>query len=193
MRRAISVLLALLGSPAIADAICDDLWLSRNAVMDRAGFCFESPLGLALFDNKDCFGTDVTLTSPEEELLAAIQDYEEELACAVDTSATSLEIGDLDIRLRLSSIPVRDSTESACLGWQGRRALLLTGTYEGARVSGSVEEGDTILSQHQSYEDSFGRFWSYYTVTTRIGLPSPVIAAGWTYENLFETCDKIAG
>ena len=34
--------------------ICDDLWLTRNLIFDRAGYCFGSVLGKSVFDNEGC-------------------------------------------------------------------------------------------------------------------------------------------
>ena len=43
----LALLCALLASPAAASDVCDDLWFTRNLIMDRAGYCFGSVLGRA--------------------------------------------------------------------------------------------------------------------------------------------------
>ena len=54
MRFLTVVFLLLTPVTAVADALCDELWLTRNMVFDRAGYCFGSNLGEAIFDNSDC-------------------------------------------------------------------------------------------------------------------------------------------
>jgi hypothetical protein len=39
-----------------AGNICDQLWYARNAIFDRAGYCFSSARGKAAFDNTGCTG-----------------------------------------------------------------------------------------------------------------------------------------
>ncbi|EBA16598.1 hypothetical protein RSK20926_22774 [Roseobacter sp. SK209-2-6] len=67
--RVISFVFALSALPlstttAFADESCNDLWFTRNAIINQAGFCFGSNLGQALFDNGDCIAKSVPL-SPE--------------------------------------------------------------------------------------------------------------------------------
>jgi len=57
MRAFLALLLAALAAPAAALEICDELWFTRNLIYDRAGYCFSSPLGRAVFDNSDCTGS----------------------------------------------------------------------------------------------------------------------------------------
>ncbi|MEM6727765.1 MAG: DUF4453 domain-containing protein [Pseudomonadota bacterium] len=185
----------LVSFPTFASALefCDDYWLSRNMIFDRAGLCFSSALGRATFNNDDCLGGDVTLTTDEQVFVDAIEQFEEEFACNVDTTRTRLAVEDLDIRLRLTRFPLRDPTESACIGWQGGRVLLFEGFDENGRVTGSIMRGDNILSSHFEGRDLRGRVWNYYTVRREIPGPEVIVAAGWTFQEVFNPCDMIAG
>ena len=55
MRFVLTFLLSLCVTPAFALDHCEEWWFTRNLVFDRAGYCFSSPLGQAVFDNSDCF------------------------------------------------------------------------------------------------------------------------------------------
>ena len=58
---------------AAQNAFCQQLWLSRMTVLDRAGQCFDSPLALALFDNADCVGeVDATRLFPFDAAILSI-------------------------------------------------------------------------------------------------------------------------
>ena len=57
MRRA-AICAFVVAGPAAADERCHDLWFARNAIMDRAGYCFGSVLGQAVFDNEGWYRQD---------------------------------------------------------------------------------------------------------------------------------------
>jgi len=38
----------------VADLSCEELWIARNEIFDRNGYCFRSERGQAYFDNSDC-------------------------------------------------------------------------------------------------------------------------------------------
>lgn len=106
------VILTSAAKPAFAEntgGYCDDLWFSRNQIMDRAGYCFSSRLGQSIFDNSDCTGTSVEVeveVEPEDQLLLeAIREQEAYFECRVNTRRTRLEIEDVAFRLRLDDLP----------------------------------------------------------------------------------------
>ncbi len=43
-----------LGEADVADLSCEELWIARNEIFDRNGYCFRSERGEAYFDNSDC-------------------------------------------------------------------------------------------------------------------------------------------
>lgn len=153
---------AALAGPSAADEVCGDLWFTRNLVMDRAGYCFGTTLGRAVFDNGDCTGSTVSLGAGEQRLIARILDAEARNGCAVDTAQETLGIGfdDLAVRRLLRDQPLRAVTESTCIGWQGEPEPLRAGHDPAAPVLGRIEAGDFVLFRHRPVDG-----WSYVTVT----------------------------
>ena len=184
--RWMAILAFAVASPAVADEFCHDLWLARNAIMDRAGYCFGSVLGQAVFDNADCVGKSVSLTPDAQATVARIQERESENACRVNTKQTTLDVKALELRLDLVHQPVRDLYESACLGWLGPVTPLRAGHDGGAAVVGEVHRGDFVLYSHEPVGD-----WAYVTVSDSDWL---VITAGWMdFSSVDETCTDYAG
>ena len=66
---------------AFAGETCEDLWFTRNLIMDRAGYCFGSALGQSLFDNGDCLGKSVVLDAASSRLVQELRAREAQFAC----------------------------------------------------------------------------------------------------------------
>lgn len=61
---------------------CDDLWIARNEIFDRNGYCFRSARGQDYFDNSDCTSDSQEILSPLEwENVRLIQSVESEKQC----------------------------------------------------------------------------------------------------------------
>ena len=190
--KALLQLLALLASliavPALAEDACDDVWFTRNLHFDRAGYCFGSALGQAIFDNSNCVGQDITLDPRARDQVAKIRELEAYFGCNVDTSRTWIEIGDMAIRRQLYDLPIRDDFESGCLGWQGAPLPLRAGIGPGTPVIGRIEPGDYVLLSFMPVQG-----WSYVTIHT------PDFAAlksgGWVPDAAFvpDACAGWAG
>ena len=170
--RVLSVLLILVATPAMANEACHDLWFTRNLIMDRAGYCFGSTLGKAVFDNSDCTGKSVTLGENWQQQVSRLRARETQLECKVDTSRPFLDLPDADIRRRLNTLPVRDEFESACIGWLKSDLSLHASTHAASTVVGVVSPGDNVSFRH----DAVGE-WNYVTVT---GKDWGYKSAGWT-------------
>lgn len=139
----------MLAGSALADE-CHDLWFTRNLVMDRAGYCFGSALGQAQFDNTDCLGKSVSLSPEWQRFVMRLQQEERARGCRVNTAQTVLDLPDAPLRRSLETLPIVDSTESACLGWRASPAPLYAGTNLGSRVTGYVQQGDNLYFGHLS-------------------------------------------
>lgn len=175
-------------SPSLgaADEYCEDLWFTRNAIMDRAGYCFGSNLGQSIFDNSDCLGKSVSLSAEDQAMVAELQALEREGDCRVDTSKRSLSLADLAQRRLLRHFPLRDNSETACLGWRGRSVALHAGPDDTTAVIGKITPGDTIGYSHlpQGY-------WDYVQVFDDNWV---LKSAGWTDLHVSpKTCSNIAG
>ncbi|WP_295813988.1 DUF4453 domain-containing protein [uncultured Nitratireductor sp.] len=160
--RWLPVLLTLIATPAAANESvgCQDIWFTRNLVMDRAGYCFATPLGQALFDNSDCTGKSVSIDALGSRLVSQIQALEKQHGCAVNTRRTRLDLDDLRIRRQLRDLPVFDEFPGGCLGWTAGREPLYAGRDSGSKVIGRIEPGDYVSFTHLPVDG-----WSYVTVS----------------------------
>ncbi|KRE02095.1 hypothetical protein ASE63_06885 [Bosea sp. Root381] len=81
----ICLALSIVGSPALGQALCDEMWGERNAIYFDAGYCFKTARAKAAFgDNADCRYeniADVPLTARQRADIAAIQQRERKLGC----------------------------------------------------------------------------------------------------------------
>lgn len=186
MRYVCILVLCVLAAPLRAATGCEDVWFTRNLIMDRAGYCFSSPLGRALFDNSDCIGTSVQPDAKSMSIVAQIRSLEAQHNCRVDTNRTWIDLPDINFRRVLTDHPIRDEFESSCLGWIGATANLYAGQDGAARILGQIFQGDYVHFAH--YGGAPG--WSYVTV----GPPSgPMRTAGWLYWPNEHPCADFAG
>jgi hypothetical protein len=137
-------------APAAAeDPYCEDWWFARNLIFDRAGYCFATPLGQALFDNSDCTTTAPTLSPPLAARVARIRALEAEFACAVDTTRPALTYPEtLEPYRKMADIPIKDFADSGCIGYRGPEVTLHDAARADAPVIGRVEPGVSIGFGH---------------------------------------------
>lgn len=157
--RNLLIILAFASQPAWADDICHDWWFTRNAIMDRAGYCFGSALGKAVFDNSDCTGKTVQLTRKTIAFVNRIKAEEARFGCKVNTAQPVLDLDDLETRRRLTDFPLRDEFESACLGWLGAAVPLYASYRPGAAQIGRLMPGDYVSFAFWPEGD-----WAYLTI-----------------------------
>ncbi len=185
MRWLLLSVLALASGPASALEICDDLWFTRNLLFHRAGYCFGSALGRAVFGNEGCVPGPVELYPADVPLFRMVKAREAEWACKVDTSRTVLAVPDLETRKAQIDPPLATGYESGCIGWKGERLPLYTARHLDSPVVGAAHEGDTLLFQ---FEDVDG--WTFVEVS-QSGVP---VGMGWARFQMTETsCDAFAG
>jgi hypothetical protein len=188
MRRfifAFALVMASMSGPALALNVCDDLWFTRNLILDRAGYCFTSDLGQAIFDNADCVEGEVALAPRAEALVDLISADEDGLQCRVDDTRTSLDIPDIPTRMLMVDLPIATLYESACVGWLGDSLELRTARNDEAEVIGAAERGDALAFQFQD-EGA----WSFVEVLGQDGL----LGMGWAKVQIAEeNCVAIAG
>lgn len=179
-------LAALLPLPAHAGDGCHDLWFTRNLIMDRAGYCFGSALGQAVYDNGDCVGKTVSLGPSQTQQVNTIRGMEKFHGCNVNTSGRYLDVPDHSIRRYLIDLPIRDEYESACLGWLGPVTPLYSGHSLGTAPLGQIQPGDYVHYAHIPVGS-----WTYVTVQT----PQwQIKTGGWLDMNsITETCQDYAG
>ncbi len=156
-----------ISSPAVADIEnpCADLWFSRNAMLDKAGYCFSTPLGKALFDNSDCTTKQPELTTEVKAQIAVIRELEQGdeggfyEACNIDTGQQKLDLPDLDLRKQLEFQPATDGGTGVCFGYTGPEQPLFAAPWENARTTGVIHQGDDITIGHLDWHG-----WGFTTV-----------------------------
>ncbi len=193
-RLILASVLGLVTAPAWADRVdpwCQNLWLSRNTVMDRAGQCFSTTLGQAVFDNSDCIAGERPLSPLDREIVARLQAMEAEFDCAVDTSANRLNPQSLEWRGRLMelwTVPIRADTEHSCGGYTGPSMDLHAGMSTSTSVIGRLESGQNFGFSH----DRMPPNWEYITVSDA---DYNFVAHGWVQgiEMTDDLCTFMAG
>lgn len=165
-----------------AHATCEDAWYLRNLAFDRAGYCFGSALGEAVFDNSDCTTKSPTLLDWDKRLVDETKQYEANMGCKIDTTANQLEstlIGKLDF---VDLLPSLAPYESICIGFSGpdlpmRSDLGIVTSYP----TGDVVAGDTVRFRFHSAD-------GFEFVETDLG-------AGWIPAGSIapENCRQFAG
>lgn len=188
-----TLLVLVWAAPATAQngAWCQELWLGRNTVMDRAGQCFESPLGQAVFDNSDCRPGTPRLLPLDAAAVARIAALEERSRCAVDVSATALDPMVDAWRNRLGelwTIPIRADSEHGCGGYSGPARDLHAGMSDSTTIIGRLEPGQNFNFSHAPMPAG----WEYITVSDADHAP---VAHGWVrgIEMTDEVCAFMAG
>ncbi|MBV7380371.1 DUF4453 domain-containing protein [Maritimibacter dapengensis] len=180
--------LLILSGPACADTACDEMWFVRNLAFDRAGYCFGSRLGAAVFDNSDCIGTQITLAPDVREATAMIRESEAYLGCDVNTEATGLALSRMPLLRQLSDLPIPTEYDgSACLGWTGPDIPLRSGHAVDALVVGSAQAGLDIVWEYEWLENPGWEFISVYR-------DGEVLAMGWSNTPVdIDLCTHLAG
>ena len=149
-RASIALILSLLAAPAGAEVwdygqqACNQLWFMRNLIMDRAGYCFGSALGQALYDNAGCTGTDVRPGPAASRQVQKIQKLEQQIGCKVNTGQSRLDLPLMAQIRRLRDMPLPDNGGWACLGWKAAAVPLYDGYGAGAKAIGQIAPGDRV-------------------------------------------------
>lgn len=60
---------------------CQDLWVARNEIYHRNGYCFKTRRGRAFFDNRGCWTSNARLSRLENQNVARIKVWERRLGC----------------------------------------------------------------------------------------------------------------
>jgi len=61
---------------------CEELWIARNEIFDRNGYCFRSARGQDYFDNSDCTSDSQDILSPLEwDNVKLVQQVERDKKC----------------------------------------------------------------------------------------------------------------
>lgn len=215
--------LALMYLPSFALASdgneCDQLWFARNSMLNRVGYCFQSPLGQAIFDNSDCTTRDPRPRRVAQVMIKRIQDQEAKLQCDVDVARTALDdhfsyfvdqlIG-VDV---LPSSPRDEFDGGTCIGYLGDTIHVRTSPEHSAEVVGLITKGMNFNNAHDTgLYDGTLEVWpgSKYANAEYEDLPDDHVwefisysrdnghyKSGWIYvpakQFMYNNCDGFAG
>ena len=73
-------------------ASCESLWIERNQIINVAGYCFETALGQAVFNNGDCAPGSPSMPENALNRIAQIEQAEAGRACDVDAGRGSISV-----------------------------------------------------------------------------------------------------
>lgn len=181
----LAAFLLLSAGPMQALEVCDDAWFTRNLIFDRAGYCFGSSLGQAIFDNQDCTTKAPVLTAAQKQTVARVKSVEAEFSCKMNTSQNQLAVPFLDLRRDVEDIPLPTGYESGCFGWRGPALPMRLGKSGSSSQVAQIEPGDNLVWEHEPEGD-----WSFLTVYRL----QELYAVGWVHIDLgTENCDAVAG
>lgn len=191
--RVLSVIL-LLFLPATASAqyvdYCEDLWVARNMMFDRSGYCFGSVLGQTLFDNGNCTTSSPTLPQEYAEAVTRMRAEESRVGCAINTSQAAWpSIRSItDFYNQFWSIPEPLDGGYACWGYSGPTVTFYAGASLDTPVMGTLTTG---LSYSTGSWGLPG--WQFYTISTGPGGQN--LFSGWARHGSFDsgTCAQEAG
>lgn len=158
------ILFSLLSAPCFADQTkqlkCEELWFARNAMMDRAGYCFGSALGQAVFDNSDCTTGTPALSTMAQAMVDQIIRNETTLSCQIDTTKSYLNPYTLSHATQRRALEIQPpvpsewAAEHNCVGYLGDPVPLQTAPDHGSDVVGTLSAGWTIdFERHVLVED----------------------------------------
>lgn len=135
------------GFPALGTGrtSCESLWIERNQILNAAGYCFDTHLGLAVFDNSDCTPGMPALPEAALNQIADIELAEVGRLCEVNTDTSQISVNG-----RYG--PLRFGTGGITLGlWPDVLQNLdvfpqITGRVRSCTVSGLSAQGDNFLA-----------------------------------------------
>lgn len=80
--------------PALATSrpTCESLWVERNQILNVAGYCFETALGQAVFDNSDCAPGTPSLPEAALNRISRLEQAEAGKLCNIDTGRAQITI-----------------------------------------------------------------------------------------------------
>nr|WP_281356610.1 YARHG domain-containing protein [Sulfitobacter algicola] len=158
MKQAFVVFLYLIFiSPLYAANInqsCNELWFARNAMLDRGGYCFSSPLGQSIFNNEDCSTQSPSIGKAAREMIEEIRKDERDLGCSVDTNVTDAGpfLRFMSERMQLDvqpPIPEDWQSQYSCIDYQGEPISVYSAPDRSSQVLATINVDGDISFSHQ--------------------------------------------
>ena len=183
--------LFLLATPLAATAqsfdFCEELWVTRNMIFDRAGYCFGSTLGQSLFDNSNC--TTGTANAPQAyaQIIAWARGDEERLGCRVNTAQPAWpsirSVYDYYNQYWTVAVPVDGGF--GCWGYSGPTVTVYAGAASNTPVLGQLTAGQSYSTTHYGVDG-----WEFISVSSGPG--GQTFVTGWARGHTSD-CAQMAG
>lgn len=169
---------------------CEELWVTRNMMFDRSGYCFGSALGQSLFDNSNCTTSNPVLPPDYAQAVGRMRDLEARVGCRVTTGQPAWP----SIRRianfynQFWSIPEPLDGGYACWGYTGPAVTLYAGASTTTPQMGTVTSGLSYGSETWGLPG-----WQFYSVSTGPG--GQHLFSGWAPHGAFAqgSCEQEAG
>lgn len=183
--------LVLLFTPFAATAqsfdFCEELWVTRNMIFDRAGYCFGSALGQSLFDNSNCSTGTAAAPQAYAQIIAWARGDEDRLGCRVNTAQPAWpsirEVYSYYNQFWTVAVPIDGGF--GCWGYSGPTVQVHAGAATSTPVLGQLSAGLSYVDTHYGVDG-----WSFITVVT--GPSGQDIVTGWA-AGLTSDCAEMAG
>ncbi|MCB8838459.1 YARHG domain-containing protein [Aurantimonas sp. VKM B-3413] len=181
-----ALLIACPGRSLAADKFCERLWVARNAIFDRAGHCFSSPLGKAVFDDADCRPGKTSLTAEDRAEVERLQAAERQRGCRIDTQKRTLDIDDAPQIRALAVFGLPGSFEFSCIRFRGPDPLPLYSAPSGnAATVGRIKPGENVLFEYAERD-------GFELAAVGGGRTGEPVRLGWARIDVTRDCEDFA-
>jgi len=190
MRHLLAALL-FLTAPFAATAqnydFCEELWVTRNMIFDRAGYCFGSTLGQSLFDNSNCTTNTASAPDAYAQIIAWARGDEDRLGCQVNTAQPAWPSIQAVYAYynQFWTVAVPIDGGFGCWGYSGPTVTVYAGASAATPVLGQLDPGLSYVTTHYGVDG-----WEFITVVT--GPSGQDIATGWASGHTSD-CAEMAG
>lgn len=185
----IAIMLCFSSTAATAQGLnfCEDAWVTRNLIFDRAGYCFGSTLGQSLFDNSNCTTNTASAPQAYAENIAWVRGDEERIGCNINTARPAWPSirAVHDFYNQFWTVPVRFDGGFGCLGYLGPTVQVHAGADASTPVLGQLSAGQFYSDIHHGING-----WAFITVTT--GANGQEVVTGWA-TGFTSDCVDMAG
>ncbi len=182
---ALAATLTTAPAPAQASS-CEHMWFLRNLIAHRAGHCFVSTLGRAVFGNEGC-APGVQVPDADAARMQAVLAIERGFGCRVDVARPALgdPVAEWDWHV-IDLIPVPSGFQSSCFGYRLSSFDLRAAPHADAPVVGMVLKGDSIAFNYEDEGD-----WMFLLTDAEEGFMGWAPIDAMPYDE--DTCDGWAG
>lgn len=166
---------------------CEELWVTRNMVFDRAGYCFGSVLGQSLFDNSNCTTSTASAPPAYSQIISWARGDEDRVGCNLNTGQPAWPsiqaVHAYYNRFWTVAVPLEGGF--GCWGYSGPTVQIHAGAAANTPVLGQLTAGLSYVDLHYGVDG-----WGFITVLT--GPDGQEVVTGWA-TGVSSDCAQVAG